>query len=233
MRYMTRVLLVMLTSLCTAQAPPTIEQFLRTKHILNNPSALQTALSSSDSSVRGAAAVQLAVLKSYAALPDLRIALEREHDSRAKLNIARALTMLGDSGGESTRRSVCSDNNTPDDLRVQAAAELAPDLGVPCMLALSHVIAASANDAVIYAALRTLIQEQPEKAVDLGSNTELIHAFTSGLKSDVMVVRGEAARAIALYKAYATGPELKIAMNKENDPDAREAMRLALTAVSP
>lgn len=231
MRYMTYVLLVLLTSLSTAQAPPTIEQFLRAKHVSNNTTALQTALTSSDSTVRGAAAVQLAVLKSYAALPPLRIALEREQDSQTKLNIARALTMLGDPGGESTRRSVCVDSSTPDDLRVQAAGELIPDLGVPCMLALSHVVADSANEPAIYAALRTLTQERPEGAVDLGSNPNLVRAFTTALKSNIMVVRGEAAKAITLYKAHATVPELKIAIKKENDPDAREAMRLALTAI--
>ncbi len=232
MRYIVCVLIATLASISSAQAPPTIEEFLRTKNVPNNAAALEVALKSNDPSVRGAAAMQLSVLKVANALPAIRAALDREHDPQEMLNIARALSSFGDPHGEVTQRLVCSNSNTSDDMRLQAAQDLSPDLGSSCIVALSRMAGASSHGSTIYAALRTLAGEHPQKAPDLGADPTVVHAFQAGLQSDRMVTRVEAARCVAIYKAHSAAPAISAAITKEADPDTKKEMLKALNALS-
>lgn len=217
-----------LVSALGAQAPPTVEQFLASKHVANTEPALAAALYSKDAMVRGFAAGQLVELHSSRSLPLIKGALLHERDPRVRFNMARALIELHDPQGIVVRDSICADDSADGDLRIQVADELLPDLDQPCALAVAGIVATLESDPMLLAGLTTLTRTRLKAAVKLGARPVVLAAVTKGLNSSVDPVRIQAAKCATVLQVRGARPVIQRALGRESDLEARRVMQAAL-----
>ena len=135
---------------------------------LKEPS-LVNALKNRDASVRYLAAMQLAEDKAVDAIPAIEQALAVEKESRARVNIALALALLGDKAGNTELDAICSNKTFVPEFRLYAVRYMF-DL---------H----SAKDENCLNAAEQIIESQNASIGDRTSALELIARF-QGLTSD-------------------------------------------------
>ncbi len=131
-------LLFLIPGFCSAQAPPAIAQSLADEGIGTSHKELLQALHSPIPKIRGMAAGQLAENGDKNAVPALNSALRDERNATERLNIARALTYLGDPRGASAMAKLCADESVPTDLRLMAAGELQEHGNESCFASVSR-----------------------------------------------------------------------------------------------
>lgn len=223
-------LLLLAVSLGTvwAQAPPTLEQGLAGRHIGASRDALLSALQNSDPTVRGIAAMLLASNRDEKAISAIRGAINIEPSELTRFNMARALKLLGDPLGNEVLTKLCSDEAFRSDWRLEAAGELAPDVGKACFRSVVDILASSNNPVLTGASLQTLLKLNKSVAVSHPESDVLAQGLISALSNSISDVRQQAAECIAGYKVTAATSALQNAAGREADPATQAVLRKAL-----
>ena len=213
-----------------AQAPPTIEEFLATKHVPCTPRALKAALNHPDRTVRGAAAMLLVSDKVPGAMALVGVALQREHDPDAALNLARALRVGGDPQGETRIRALCTDPKASDDVQYAAAQELRPYLDEGCVQSLVRMAdSPPTNTVLVIPALQLLVAVDPPRALAIGPKLSLLPVLTHNLQSELALERVLAVQCLVLFQVAGARPVAQRALERERDTDARGEITRALS----
>jgi HEAT repeat protein len=226
------LLVAFVAGYCGAQAPPTIEQALKTKGVDTSQRSLLKALHSSNVEVRGLAAMQLAEEDDKSSAPALREALRNERDSSARLNIARALNRLGDEKGTEAMTDICSDASVPADLRLMAANEISPREGERCFGLVVQTLH-SDNPAEVQAALNYLNSVASTMPATTREQNLLSDGLARAIQNSVPSVRQGAAACIGKYNVVDARAVLLEAEAKETDSNAKAAMHKALQQLAP
>lgn len=189
---------------------------------------------SPDAELRGLAAVALADRGDSASLTSIRQAASLESDASLRLSMARALMKLGDTTtGDQIRRSICLDGSAREDVRIQAADELLPDLDQPCALSVAHIVGTTDNDPMMLAGLSTLTRIRLKAAAKLGVETAIRDAITRSLTSTIDPVRIQAAKCATVLQVHGVLHAVQRALNKESNPEAKRVMQTALELLAP
>lgn len=115
-----------------AEGPPGPSDVLRGLKIGLDHASLCKALEDPRPNVRSLAATQLAEDRDKAAIPELKLALDRETATYTAYNLASSLVTLGSAAGQERLNLVCLDTGSPTALRTGSAellASVAHDFG--------------------------------------------------------------------------------------------------------
>ncbi|PYY13932.1 MAG: hypothetical protein DMG61_11690 [Acidobacteria bacterium] len=129
---------------------------LKQHNIPTTKKALVEALRNPDSEIRGLAALQLAESDVRSAIPDMVSAIAKETAPRARINIASALSQLGEQKGFDVLRDTCKDADLPGYLRTRAASYLLNVNDSSCLGAVLTILQNDADADSLIAALGLL-----------------------------------------------------------------------------
>ena len=215
----------------SAQAPPTIAASLAEKHVGTSLPELIGALRNPDPQVRSMAAMELASEGHKEEAASLRSALDRETDLNARVGIARALAVMGDSEGEKAVTDICQDKAVSSFLRIAAASSLSQPRE-ECARAIASELSDPNPSADPYGSLLYLNQIAAKMTTSPELSELLVIGARNSLKSEVPPVRQEAVKLILRYHLTRALPALREASSTEKDPNTQTVMRKAITALS-
>jgi HEAT repeat protein len=227
-------LLVLLTCICICpsevlgNAPPTFEQELTRYGVKLTVPALRKALEDVRPVVRGLAAVELAARKDKDSIPLIREALLVEEVPKQRLNLATALSWLGDPEGHQALVDMCTDPQGPPWFRFSAAQQLFDSLDAECLSSLIDILSIQSDSIEPAMRISTLDYLARVKTVPVALMPK-VHAFLlSGLQDQVAPVRQSAADCIAALGDQGAAAALRTAAMNESDSATRLHIERAL-----
>lgn len=205
--------------------PPTVAEKLKEHHIGLSEEELVSALRNPDGEIRSLAAVQLAGIKAYGAVPNIIDALGRETLPVTRINLAVALVWLGSDKGRDVLRASCNSPAEPSALRTQAALYLL-DLGDgSCLNALVNILESDSESTV---KIQTLSLMPRFKDVSEADSTKVRALCVRHLHDPTPAVRLAASNVLVAFKDKSAIPDLQRAITSERDEVVREQMKAAL-----
>jgi len=211
-----------------AQAPPTIEDALKTYGVQPTVPALRSALRNKRAEVRRLAAGQLRELKDTASVPFIIAALERERNSTVRFNMATSLLSLGSPVGRTELIAMCDDSAIGDDRRLNAASALVDAGEYACLPSIENVLSTTQESSTRAAALLILSRVQSIPSTLMPATHDLL---IKNLVDPVSAVRQYASECIAVIGDKAAAPNLQAAINVESDVLTKQQMERALQAL--
>lgn len=242
MNLFTLSLLFVVISSASAQQTPEIQvdhgklftfgQLLQLHHVeLTEPSLLR-ALKHPDATVRGLAAMKLAEDKAADAIPAVKQALVVEKTPRARVDIAVALGLLGDSGGRNELRKACADESFPSEFRLYAVRYMF-DLGVEkdkdCLRAaeeIAQIVDADYHTTGYRVSALELLPRFRNMTAD--ESKTIFQLMVDRLDDLELTVRMEAGQSLATLGNTAAIPYLESAIAGEQEGSVRSALELDL-----
>ena len=201
--------------------PSTVAEKLSQHHIALDVDSLTQALQNSDARIRGLAAVQLGGVKAIAAVPAIENALTKEEIASVRVDMALALSWLGDKKGLEVLKGTCTNFRTPSALRTLAASYLLNANDSSC---LDAVLGISESDPEPLSRAYALSLLPKFKNVPEDQSRRI---YTSALKSlmdsDPALRLGASQTFLSLENAAAI-PDLRRAIASEQNEDVRRAM---------
>ena len=213
-------------------APPTIEQALTRYGVTLTVPALRKALTDARPVVRGLAAAELAEKKDKDSIPLIREALLVEQVPQQRLNLANALSWLGDTEGNRALADMCADPRVPQWFRLRAADQLLDSGDAECLSSVVEILSMQSDSIEPAMRISTLDYLARVKTVPVALMPK-VHAFLlSGLQDQVAPVRQSAADCIAALSDQGAAPALRTAAMNESDSDTRLHIERALKELS-
>jgi HEAT repeat protein len=192
-------------------------------------SALVSALSNSDASVRYLAAMKLAEDKTADAIPAIEQALALEKVPRDRVNMALALALLGAQIGNAELKKVCVNKSFPAEFRLYAVRymfDLRVEKDEDCLKAAEDIAESKNSDfGARVSALELLSRFRGLTAQE----SQNVLALVAGrLEDPEPVVRMAAAQSLAELGAASAIPFLEGAVKRESDESVRSVLEASL-----
>ncbi len=205
---------------------------LRRHNIELTKPALLRALKNPNAEVRWPAAIKLAEDRAVDAIPAVRHALSAEKIPRARVNIAVALGLLGDSGGRKELKKLCADEGFPAEFRLYAVRymfDLHVEKDGDCLQAAEEIVQRVNSDyhsvgdrqaaLSILPRFQNLTQAESQKVFDLALER---------LADPEPTVQMEASAALASLGNIAAIPYLEAAIAREQEEGTRSVFEFNL-----
>jgi HEAT repeat protein len=224
-------LFVVFNATTRSQAPPTIEQRLQARGV--SPSSLEglrQALNDTRPEVREMAAALLAERNDRSSLPAIQQAAAQSSSALERFNFAEALRRFGDSDGDLALQHVCQDRDAGQDIRIIAADRLAEVGDSACLKSILEILESSSTPSIQGASMRVLLKYK--ELSSLPSAGGLQSALETSLRSVVPGNRSLAAECIAHFKLLKLQLPLQIALEKEQDQQAKDDLQSAFSSLS-
>ena len=205
--------------------PSTVSEKLKENHIALNRTALLQALHNPDAEIRGLAAVQLGGNKDISVVQDIIEAASVESRVPTRLDMALALTWLGEPKGAELLKTTCQNSQIAASLRTRAAAYLL-----------------DANDNGCLKAVLSIVQSEPEslsrmdavallprfKNVSQDDSHKIHDSVVKSLKDDSPALRLTASHALVYLGDTSAIPDLQAAIAAEQDETIRNGLETDL-----
>lgn len=203
--------------------PASLAQQLRLHHVELTEAGLIKALQSPDEQVRYLAALRLAEEKDIGAVPAIEEALAKEKVAETRINIAIALTQLGQEKGMQTLTDDCNDSKLPGFFRARAMTYMLRLGSTACFRAALDLLG---GDPGSREQILSLLPQYPHPSIQ--ESDEILEAITKCLTDESAAVRIQASEALRTLANASAIPFLQNAIATEQNDVVRLQMESAL-----
>lgn len=209
-------------------SPKTVTEKLEEHHIGLTKPELLAALKSGEDEVRGLAATRLADEHSTDAIPQILESMSVEKNPATRINIAYALSRLGETRGSVTLKEACQQPTLPGYVRVRAASYLLAEQDDSCLGSVETLLQLRSDPDTRVQALSILPQYQLLSG-HLSEKTK--HLVIESLADADPSVRIVASETLVSLGNSSDIPNLEHAITSERDGTVRSAMESALRLI--
>ena len=204
---------------------PTVAQKLQEHHVGLTKPELLAALQSAEGEVRSLAATMLADEQATDAIPAILRSMSIETDPATRLNIAYALTRLGETRGNTALRESCQDATLVGFIRVRAASYLLTQHDDSCLEAIETLLQSRDDPGTRAQALSILPQYQNLSVSQSRRTKQIVIESLTDADPSVRIVASETLVALGNSSDI---PYLRRAIALERDATVQSDMQSAL-----